>query len=447
MAKKPPKINVETYLLAQRSGRFTQAQSLLIATAGLVQPARTSSGDIRNGRPMKLRGGQGGAGSQGAGGPALLPLSSRIVYIADSITANRGFPGYADWSQFFTRGRFYGRPVGSNGLGPTGWNQGVVGNTTDQVIARLQNVIDEQPSAVVLGPLGTNDIGANSRDAAYITTRKRTIIDTLKAGMPGVKIFMCTMIPRIAAGWTGDAVKAQVIAWEIAQTDVTVVRTDLAITDPATQLQADGTHPNGLGAQPMGTVLAAALNAAAVSDSILYARPTAPAENLFLNPFFVGGSTVATSWTFFQAANGLTKTPSKVIFEGNEAQKIVWSGTASANVADNLNQNITPPGGLAGDLFECWVEVLVNRYTGFRGIGLGAGNNTLAYSAMSVTSQDTVDQSPVPFRGVLRAPPSPLLANGGTLNPRLTFIPANGAVCDAEVLVLSSGYRKVPTGQ
>lgn len=381
-----------------------------------------------------------------ATGPSVLPLSSRIVYFGDSITANRGFAGYADWSQFLSRGRYFGKAIGSNGLGPTGWNQGVVGNTTDQLIARIQNVIDEAPKVVVI-LIGTNDIGASGRSDTYITTRIRTIIDTLKA--TGAKIVLCTLIPRIAAGWTAgnDTTKALVNAWIMAQTDVVVADTASAITNAAVQLQSDGTHPNGAGAQPMGQIVAPKIAALINAGDILYSLPTAPAENLFLNPFFTGGTTSATSWTFFQAANGLTKAASKTTDGSYEAQKIVWSGTTTSNVADNFNQNITPAGGLTGDLFECWAEVLVNRYTGMSGLALASGNNTGSYTAMSISAQDSSGGLTVPFRGVLRAPPSPLLTDGGTLNSRLSFIPVNGAVVDAEVVFLRAGYRKLPTGQ
>jgi lysophospholipase L1-like esterase len=376
---------------------------------------------------------------------SLLDLHSRIVYFGDSITANRGFSGFADWCQFFSRGRYFGKAIGSNGLGPTGWNQGVVGNTTDQLIARIQNVLDEAPKVVFL-LIGTNDIGASGRDATYITTRLRTIINTLIAA--GIKVVVGTIIPRIAAGWgsTQNATKDAVNAWIKAQTDITVADTAAAITNAATQLMADGTHPNGLGAQPMGRVAATAISSLISTNDILYTLPTAPAENLFANPFFTGGTTTATSWTFFQGSNGLTKAASKTTLDGYDAQKIVWSGTSNAAVADNINQNVTPAGGIAGDLYEAWVEVQVNRFTGFRGLALAAGTNTSGFTAMSITAVDTVDQT-APFRGVLRAPPSALATNGGTLASRLSFVPANGVVCDAEVLILRSGFRRVPNGQ
>jgi lysophospholipase L1-like esterase len=376
-------------------------------------------------------------------GPTLLPLHSRIVYFGDSITANRGFPGYADWTQYLTRGRFFGRAIGSNGLGPTGWNQGVVGNITDQLLARISNVIAEAPKVVVV-KVGTNDIGANGRTVGQITPNLRSIYDQLIAA--GAKVVACTVIPCVPFTTQQEATRVALNAWIMSQTDVTVVDTASAITNPATQLQADGKHPNGPGAQLMAALVAPKVASLIVATDILYAPPTAPAENLYLNPFFAGGTTTAPSWTFFQSANGLTRTSSKTTLDGNDAQKIVMQGTATANTADNLSQNITPAGGLAGDMFEAWMEVLVNKCTGISGMALAAGTNTSGFTAMSISAQDATTLT-VPFRGVLRAPPSALAANGGTLNPRLSFIPANGAVVDAEFVITRAGYRKVPASQ
>jgi lysophospholipase L1-like esterase len=384
--------------------------------------------------------------------PTLLPLNSRIVYFGDSITANRGFPGYADWSQFTSRGKFYGKAVGSNGLGPTGWNQGVVGNTTAMLITRIQNVIDEAPKLVVL-LVGTNDIGAGGLSASTITTNLRTIINALKAA--GIKVLVITILPRIAAGWgqTQNDTKTAVNNWIKAQTDIDWLDSELYVTNPATQLQADGTHPNGAGAQPLGIAVGNKIMTYAAATDILYdPLAAAPSENLYLNPFFTGSTTiasgqVATSWSYFPAANGLTRVNSKTTLDGSAAQKLVLSGTATANVADNFSQNITPPGGLAGELYEAWMEVQFNRITGIAGFALSAGTNTQGSVAMSITSQDTSGGLTVPFTGVLRAPPSVLATNGATFSSRMSLIPINGAVVDAEMIITRAGYRKVPALQ
>ncbi len=380
-------------------------------------------------------------GKKWATGSSLLPLHSKLVIIGHSIVAARGFAGYGDWLLFHSRGRFFCKAVGSNGLGPTGWNQGVSGNTGDMVNARLQNVIDENPAEIIVD-YGTNDIGAAGLTGAQVLTRYATTYNTLRAALPNARIRFCTILPRTAAGWNQGMDDQRIIANNGIKANYSYIDMASVITNPATQL-SDGTHPNVSGAQPMGQLAATVLSGDIVTDDILYSLPTAPAENLFANPFFTGGTTSATSWSFFQNTNGLTKAASKTTDGAYAAQKIVWSGTATSNVADNFNQNVTPPGGLAGELYECWMELIVTRLTGMAGMALAAGNNGGGYTAMSISSQDTSGGIVVPFRGVLRAPPSPLVSNGGALNMRLSFLPANGAVVDAEVAFLRAGARKV----
>jgi len=375
-----------------------------------------------------------------------IPAHARVVLIGDSITAARGFAGYGDWILFEADGKFYPKVVGSNGTGPTGWNQGVVGNTSAQVIARLSNVSAENPRAVGFG-VGTNDIGTGAATAAQICANYDTIIASIVAA--GAKPFAWTVIPRTSAGWSGaqEADRQSVRSCLLAKLPAAqVVDSDTVITDTVNQLMADGTHPNGTGAQLLGNALWAKMQPFFSSDSILPTSPPSSPANLYANPFFTGGATVATSWTFFQNTNGLTKAASKTTVDGYEAQRYVASGTATANVADNFNQTVTPPGGLAGDLYEAWVEVLVTKATGITGIAISAGTNNTNATHMSITSQDSGTLT-VPFRGVMRAPPSVLASDGGNFNSRISFLPANGATVDADITLLRANYRKVPTGQ
>lgn len=374
-----------------------------------------------------------------------LSLSARGVFIGDSITAARGFAGYTDWALLEMDGRFYPKTVGSNGTGPTGWNQGVSGNTCDQVIARLSNVTAEAPRFVLFA-CGTNDIGTGAQTSTQICADYDTIIAHGRS--IGARVFAMTVIPRSSAGWLAaqETARGEVNTCLKAKLPGAVFDADTVITNTATQLLADGTHPNGVGAQLLGTGIATMLLNSFTTESLLpTSAPSAPA-NLFANPFFSGGTTVATSWTFFQGVNGLTKAASKTTVDGFTAQRYVASGTASANVADNFNQNVTVTGGLTGDLVEAWVEVVVTTATGISGISISAGTNGTNTTHMSITAQD-LSALTVPFRGVLRAPPSTLASDAPVLNPRLSIIPSNGAVVNADITFLRANYRIVPSGQ
>jgi len=355
----------------------------------------------------------------------LLPLNSPLVVLGDSITAARGFAGFCDWAHLLTGGRFAIKTVAA---GPTGWNQGVVGNTTTQMIARLSNVTAESPKLVVVMG-GCNDITNSGGTFTSVTTNLRTIIDTLKAA--GIKVVLCTIIPgNTSTVYIGamETIRTQVNAWITSQTDVIVADTSAAITNIATQLQADGKHPNGTGSQLIGTVVANAITPKLVPTTIFDGFPY---TDLSPNGAFAGGASVATSWTFFQAANGLTKTASKSTMDGIVTQKYVASGTCSSNVADNFNSNVVPPGGLTGQNYDALVEIIVTKATGLAGIAVGGGTNNTNNTHMSILSQDSAALS-VPFRGVMRCAQSALAADGGTLNARVSFIPAVGA-CDIEI--------------
>lgn len=368
-------------------------------------------------------------------------LNARIVMLGDSITSARGFAGFGDWGLFYTRGRYYGRVVGSNGTGPTGWNQGVVGNTTTHGIARLSNVAAESPKVVVI-LFGCNDITNSSGTFTSVTTNLRSLADSVKA--MGATPVLCTIIPGSSSVYVGamETTRVQCNDWIKLQTDCVICDLSATITDVATQLQADGKHPNATGAQLMGTALANSLSALITTSEILYVTGAIPSDNLYTNPLFTGGATVATGWTFFQNTNGLTKAASKTTLDGYEAQQYVASGTASANTADNFNQNVTVTGGLTGDLVEAWVEVLVTKATGITGICLSAGTNGTNTTMMSITAQDAATKS-VPFRGVMRAPPSTLSSDGQVFNSRISILPANGATVDADITFSRAGYRRV----
>jgi lysophospholipase L1-like esterase len=380
--------------------------------------------------------------------PVLLPLHARIVFLGDSITAARGFAGFADWALFHARGRYHGRQVGSNATGPTGWNQGVVGNTTAQMIARLSNVSAESPKVVVIKG-GTNDITNSNGTFSSVTTNLRTLIDACKSY--GAQVVLCTIVPGSSSVYMAgfETIRQQVNAWIMAQTDVTPVDTSSKISSVSTHLMVDGKHPNGTGAQAMGygpgSVGEAIANLIS-ADDILYSPPTAPAENMFANPFFTGGTTTATSWSFFNNSNGLTKAASKTTIDGETAQRFVASGTANTGNADNFNQNVTATGGVIGDRYEAWVEIEITKAQNLAGIALAAGNNNSGFVHFSITAPDRTALS-LPFRGVLRTPPVVLTSNGQVLNARLSFLPSNGQAHDIDIAFRRAGFRKVPSDQ
>ncbi len=73
-------------------------------------------------------------------------------------------------------------------------NFGVSGDTTDDVIARLGDVIEAGPGSVVL-LIGTNDL-AWRRSAEHIVRNVETILVTLRRELPETRILVQSVMPR-----------------------------------------------------------------------------------------------------------------------------------------------------------------------------------------------------------------------------------------------------------
>jgi lysophospholipase L1-like esterase len=73
-------------------------------------------------------------------------------------------------------------------------NFGVAGNTTDDLIARLDEVTDARPDTVLL-MIGTNDIAWN-RSVEHIVRNIETIIVSLRRELPESQLVVESVLPR-----------------------------------------------------------------------------------------------------------------------------------------------------------------------------------------------------------------------------------------------------------
>lgn len=78
--------------------------------------------------------------------------------------------------------------------GETVWNFGVAGDTTDDVLARLGDVIGSGPAVVSL-LVGTNDL-AWRRSAEHVVRNVETALVTLRKELPEVRILAQSVLPR-----------------------------------------------------------------------------------------------------------------------------------------------------------------------------------------------------------------------------------------------------------
>jgi lysophospholipase L1-like esterase len=101
-------------------------------------------------------------------------MSASIAFLGDGLTAG------GRWEEWFP--------------GYTVHNLGVSGNTTDDVIARLPEVVEARPDAVVL-QVGTNDLGWRRSDE-YIVRNIETILCDLRRDLPEARLMIQSVVPR-----------------------------------------------------------------------------------------------------------------------------------------------------------------------------------------------------------------------------------------------------------
>lgn len=102
---------------------------------------------------------------------------SPVLFLGDSITAQGSWDSWLPDEQTL--------------------NQGISGDTTDGVLARLDAVIAEQPEVIVL-LIGTNDFGNHRASAEHVVRNVETILVTLRRELPGVRLLLVSVLPRQA---------------------------------------------------------------------------------------------------------------------------------------------------------------------------------------------------------------------------------------------------------
>jgi lysophospholipase L1-like esterase len=96
------------------------------------------------------------------------------AFVGDSITA------HGDWAVWFPDRLTH--------------NFGVGGNTTDDVIARVDEVVAVQPDAVAL-LIGTNDLGTR-KSVEHLVRNVEYLLVTLRRDLPGTRMLVQSVMPR-----------------------------------------------------------------------------------------------------------------------------------------------------------------------------------------------------------------------------------------------------------
>jgi N-acetylglucosamine-6-sulfatase len=97
-----------------------------------------------------------------------------IVFLGDSITQN------GDWASWFPDVNVV--------------NLGLGGDTTDDVMQRLDAVVDARPDAIVL-LIGTNDLGTR-RSVEHLVRNIQLMLVQLRRELPGTRMLVQSILPR-----------------------------------------------------------------------------------------------------------------------------------------------------------------------------------------------------------------------------------------------------------
>jgi len=97
-----------------------------------------------------------------------------IAFVGDSLT------NHGEWETWFPDREVH--------------NLGVSGDTTDDLIARVDEIVDLHPDAVAL-LIGTNDLGQR-KSVEHLVRNIEYLLVTLRRGLPGTRMLVQSIMPR-----------------------------------------------------------------------------------------------------------------------------------------------------------------------------------------------------------------------------------------------------------
>lgn len=417
------------------------------------------------------------------------PIINRLtVAIAgDSITANNSSSslldvmsnhGYWTWANIFSGHRVEFPKTNNFGIG---------GNTSTQLLARINTVIAAQPGICLVG-IGGNDYTAG---ISLATTKANLVAiwDALKAA--GIYVIALPILPRGPAYGTytteHKAFVSQVNQFIFASArvrpnfeavDYLPVCYDYVAMDGTAKaaLQHDGTHPAQFGAFTVGAPISKVIERIApprtgdlfTNPSDVYSASN-PYGNLVANGLLAGttgtksnGATgdVATNWALSMSSSsiGMTCVGSKEAHPtvtGLERQVITVGGTLTANgqaiFSQTINYNASS-GYQPGDTVEAICEVEVVSSSNISGISLDIRNqdgaSSLSYAVDGTTYGTAYTAAhvlpPVAWSGIFRTTKFVVPANPANIRPRVVITGWSGTTISAVVKIGRITFRRVP---
>lgn len=356
-----------------------------------------------------------------------LNLNARIVFTGDSIS-NNGLGGYVSETNILAGGRCYTQ---------NSFDQGVSGNNTTQILSRFPTALAMNPAIIVVEG-GIND-GFNN---GAVTNPNLSSMYT-QAIAAGVRVVAVTEL-RNSVNTDPTTVNNFIRSYP----GISVADCSPGFDNPT--MTSDGTHPNFLGASFMGNIVGNVLRSLIVPDSILNVTTgqllSNPTMSGSITPPVVGSNVIGTGviptgYRLYE--NGTAFTTSIVGTQDTSAiganEQIITIANGSGGTAGVI---FDFPGvtinGLAGDVFESWMQVVITQSSGFIALSQGfAGSNLFP-------SQSTSPTIPL-MSGVFRTEPTPLSFGQTTSNWQTSLALAANGSC--QVKISSVMARKVPAGQ
>ena len=336
-------------------------------------------------------------------------------FLGDSITngSNAANFSYAFASQAVgMAGALYARP--------DSFAAGVPGNTSAQMLARMDAFLANNPEGIVI-LAGTNDASQGVSIDTYISNMRQIIT---RAKSAGCAVIICTVPPKSSSATA--TVQGAIIAQNMWIRTVTpslgceVAHTYSGLVDTTTgYLKAsydsgDGTHPNGLGHIVLGQKVAEAMKRIRPLTGYAIVNSTTPvgAGNLITDPLSLAGSTKPSGW--FEQPGGTGSVPTYSLV--NDASGALVAGKwaqmdfdASGANTGGLRTLASPTLNTAvGDLVALTVRIQIEDVSGDWVNNVGA--NTAGVSAI------LVNQSGVTVPGF-----SGLQRNAGIKSPTTGF--------------------------
>ena len=236
------------------------------------------------------------------------------------------------------------------------YNAGVSGNTTAQMLARIQtDVINKRPSyCVILG--GTNDLSQN----VPIETIKNNLLTMYKMLIgSGITVIACTLTPRIITAYRPSIININNFIRSLRSTLKNFIVCDWYedVASPVDDnwfagFSDDGLHPIVKSAFVMGKRLYTVLKDIVPVNPIFAGSNTNDATAIFPNMYLLGGATSATGWNLPTTATVIASKVART--NGLEWQQIENTGATATSV--KINKTINLPQFVVGTKVSAYLE-------------------------------------------------------------------------------------------